>query len=89
MMPPRLRNRTPILGEGLVVFPVVLPKEHVVYLKGLLEAHDGIGSFFAEKGGALSLFTTVDQTEELREFLGEVKKEIPGLDFGDPVAAES
>jgi len=87
MMPPRLRNRTPLLGEGLVVFPVNVPKEQVVYLKGLLEAHDGIGSFFAEKGGALSLFTTVDQTEELRTFLTEVKKEIPGLDFEEPVAA--
>ncbi len=87
MMPPRLRNRTPLLGEGLVVFPVVLPKEHVVYLKGLLEAHDGIGSFFAEKGGALSLFTTSDQTEELRAFLVAVKGEIPGLSFGEPVVA--
>lgn len=56
-------------SQGLHVQTLTVPANEVVYLKALLEAHEGIGAMFAESGGALMLGTTPSMRAELEEFV--------------------
>lgn len=54
----------------------MIAKEAVVYLRGILEASNGLASIFSLKGGALTLVADPSRTRELDEFLGDLKTEL-------------
>ena len=78
------RDAAPIapLGPGMVERCVSLPSPEVVFLKGILEAHDGLAQVYAEKGGQLTICTTVEQAEELDALLQSLTKDLPSLLLG-------
>ncbi len=77
-------DATPIapLGPGMVERRVSLPSREVVFLKGIIEAHDGLAQVYAEKGGELTICTTVEQAAELDALLRSLTKDIPSLLLG-------
>jgi hypothetical protein len=54
---------------------LVKPRD-VVFLKGLLEAADGLAQLFAEEGGAVTIATTNSQADDLDALLDQVFAEI-------------
>lgn len=67
------------LGPGMVERRVSLPAPEVVFLKGILEAHDGLAQVYAEKGGDLVICTTEQQAKDLDDLLAKLAKELPSL----------
>jgi hypothetical protein len=64
------------LGEGMVARHVIVASRDVVFLKGLLEAHEGLAQVYAEKGGDLTICTTREQSKELDELLKKLATEM-------------
>lgn len=48
----------------------------VVFLKGILEASEGLGTIFAERGGELFVAAPPDREQELVELLDDLAREI-------------
>ena len=55
----------------------------VVFVKGLLEASDGLAALFAERGGDLVLVAPYGREEELAELLRDLEVEL-GARVGAP-----
>jgi hypothetical protein len=64
------------LGEGMISRRVIVESRDVVFLKGLLEAHEGLAQVYAEKGGDLTICTTRDQAKELDALLQKLATEM-------------
>lgn len=79
--PPR-RVRAAISTErataGLAVGRLVVAPEHVVFVKGVIEASDGLACLFADRGGDLRIASPVDRAAELRELLADLAAELGG-----------
>jgi hypothetical protein len=56
----------------------------VVYLKGILEASEGLGAVFAERGGELVVTAPPDRRADLAELLDDLAQEL-----GASVGAET
>ena len=74
----RTKSVTPIEDAcaGLVSRPFVVPASEVVYVKGLIEASEGLANLFAERGGELTIATTASQEAELVRFLEDLAAEL-------------
>ncbi len=66
----------PLLGQGLISRHVRVAKEDVVFLKGVFEASEGVGSLFAERGGDLVIAAPVSRQVELDELLADMMVEL-------------
>lgn len=66
----------PLVGPGLVTRSVRVEPRDVVFVKGLLEASDGLGALFAERGGDLVLAAHESRAAELDELLRDLEREI-------------
>lgn len=75
----KVRAVAPLLGEGLVSRQVVVPAKEVVFIKGVLEAHEGLAQVFAESGGDLVIATTESQAAELDALLPGLLAEVGGF----------
>ncbi len=64
------------LGEGMVARRVIVPSRDVVFLKGVLEAHEGLAQVYAERGGDLTICTTTEQARELDALLAKLATEM-------------
>jgi len=53
----------------------VAPRD-VVYLKGILEASEGLAALFAERGGELVITSPLDRAEELEVLLRDLAEEL-------------
>lgn len=73
-----------MLGEGLVARRVVVPAREVVFVKGVLEASEGLAQVFAESGGDLVIATTESQVEDLDALLPALLKEVGGALVPEP-----
>lgn len=51
----------------------------VVFLKGVLEASEGLAIMFAQRGGDLTIATTVGQENELDRTLSDLSSELDGM----------
>lgn len=56
----------------------------VVYVKGVLEASEGLGVLFGERGGELILATPKSRLAELDLMLSDLQKEIGGVLEANP-----
>jgi hypothetical protein len=71
--PPR-----PLLA-GLVVRRVRIAPREVVFLKGVIEASEGVAAVFAESGGDLTIATLPTQRDELDRILQDLQEETGAL----------
>jgi hypothetical protein len=69
----------PLLGEGLVTRRVVVRARDVGFLKGIVEAHEGLAIVFAESGGELTLASAADRERELDELARDLVLELGGI----------
>jgi cobalamin biosynthesis protein CbiG len=66
----------PCVGPGMSVRRALVKPRDVVFLKGLLEAADGLAQLFAEEGGAVTIATTNSQARDLDALLDAVFDEL-------------
>lgn len=66
----------PLLGEGLVARRVVVRARDVAFLKGVVEAHEGLAQVFAEHGGELTLAAPASRARELDELVTDLVAEL-------------
>ena len=77
-MLPRRRTALPmnVVCSGMLVSEVAVRAPDVVFVKGLLEASDGLANVFAERGGDLTIVAPQGRGAELAEFLHDLEVEI-------------
>lgn len=63
---------------GLCVGRLTVSPERVVFVKGIVEASEGLAALFAERGGELSIASPHDRAEELAELLRDLASELGG-----------
>lgn len=69
----------PLLGAGLVTRRLVVRARDVGFLKGIVEAHEGLALVFAESGGELTLASAADREAELDELARDLAVELGGI----------
>jgi hypothetical protein len=67
-----------LLNELVIRRVRVAPRE-VVFLKGVLEASEGVAAVFAESGGDLTIATLPSQKDELDRILQDLRDETGAL----------
>jgi hypothetical protein len=73
---------SPLVGEGMVTRKVCVPSREVVFVKGIVEAHDGLAQVFAEHGGDLTLAAPADREAELDQLARDLAREVGGVFSG-------
>ena len=69
----------PLVGEGMITRRLVVRAKDVAYLKGIVEAHDGLAQVFAEAGGDLTIAAPVGREAELDELVRDLAEELGGI----------
>ena len=67
-----------LLG-GLVARRVRVPAREVVFVKGVIEASEGVAVVFADHGGDLTIATLPSQKDELDRILQDLESETGAL----------
>ncbi|RYG64806.1 hypothetical protein EON77_19280 [bacterium] len=70
---------TPALSAELATVEIRFPCEQVVFVKGIVEAHEGLATFFAERGGDVVLAAPRERAAELRELAADLAREFGGM----------
>jgi Domain of unknown function (DUF4911) len=85
-MPPRRKSALPldVVRAGMVAREVSVRPPDVVFVKGLIEASDGLAAVFAERGGELTIVSPRDRAAELGELLADLE-----ADLGARLGAEA
>ena len=63
-------------GAGMLVCEVSVRAPEVVFVKGLVEASDGLASVFCDRGGSLVLASPLDRKVELALFLRDLEADV-------------
>ncbi len=69
----------PLVGEGMVTRRLCVPSREVVFVKGIVEAHDGLAQVFGEHGGDLTIASPADRERELDELVRDLAREVGGV----------
>jgi hypothetical protein len=77
--PEHTKSVPPLVGAGLVVRRVRVRPREVVFLKGVLEASEGLAAVFAEAGGDLLVAACTSQARELDRVLADLEVELGAL----------
>jgi hypothetical protein len=64
------------VGAGMLVRRVIVRPPDVVFVKGIVEASDGLAALFAEQGGELLLVAPHEREAELCELLADLEAEL-------------
>jgi hypothetical protein len=67
------------MGEGMIARSLVVRAKDVVFVKGVIEAHDGLAHVFAESGGDLTIAAAVGREAELDELVNDLANELGGI----------
>ncbi len=70
---------TPALCAELATVAIRFPCEAVVLIKGIVEAHEGLATFFAERGGDVVLAAPIERAAELAAFAADLAREFGGI----------
>ena len=73
------RSVPPLVGEGMISRRIVVRAKDVAYLKGIVEAHDGLAQVFAERGGDLTIAAPAGREAELDELVADLAAELGGI----------
>lgn len=90
----RARTKAPLpielMRSGMIARELSVSPPDVVFVKGLIEASEGIGALFAESGGDLTIVAPESRWAEMSELLADLEIEI-GARLGPilPVLGES
>ncbi len=68
-----------MMVRDLVVRRVRVAPREVVFLKGVIEASEGVAAVFAESGGDLTIATMPSQKDELDRILQDLQAETGAL----------
>jgi hypothetical protein len=63
----------------MVVRRITVRVADVVFLKGIVEAQDGLAQVFAEHGGDLTLASPADRERELDELVTDLCRELGAM----------
>jgi hypothetical protein len=69
----------PAIGPGMVVRRVVVRAKDVVFLKGIVEASEGLAQVFAESGGDLTIAAPADRERELDALVDDLCAELGAM----------
>ncbi len=72
-------SRPPFIGDGMVTRAIVVRARDVVFVKGLVEASEGLAQVFAEHGGDLTLASPACREEELDALVEDLVAEVGAL----------
>ncbi len=72
------RSVPPFVGPGMVTRSLVVRAKDVVFVKGIVEASEGLAQLFAEHGGDLTLASPKDREAELDELVLELAQAADG-----------
>jgi hypothetical protein len=72
-------SQAPMVGEGMVTRRVLVRAKDVVFVKGILEASEGLAQLFAEAGGDLTLAAPACREEELDALVDDLVVEVGAL----------
>ncbi len=67
------------VGDGMVTRRLVVRAPDVAFLKGIVDAHEGLAQVFAEKGGDLVLAAPADREAELDQLVRDLAREFGGV----------
>lgn len=74
-------------SEGLVGFDLTVHERDVVFVKGIVEASEGLAVLLAERGGQLRLASPPDRAAELAELVQDLALELRG--YAHPASEET
>jgi len=63
-------------ASGQLSVRVEVDPRDVVFIKGLVEASDGLASVFCDRGGSLVLAAPLDRRAELAAFLRDLERDL-------------
>jgi hypothetical protein len=63
----------------MVTRRLVVRARDVVFVKGVVESHDGLAHVFAERGGDLTIAAAADREAELDELVTDLARELGGI----------
>jgi hypothetical protein len=69
----------PCIGPGMVSRRIVVRAKDVAFLKGVVEAREGIAQVFAERGGDLTIASPADRERELDELVDDLCAELGAM----------
>ncbi len=72
-------SQAPMIGEGMVVRKILVRAKDVVFIKGILEASEGLAQLFAEEGGDLTLAAPACREAELEALVCDLVVEVGAL----------
>ena len=73
------RSVPPCVGPGMVSRRVIVRAKDVVFIKGIVEASEGLAQVFAERGGELTLAAPAGRAAELDELVDDLRRELGAL----------
>lgn len=62
-------------GEGMVSRRILVPSAQVVFVKGIIDAHEGLAQVFADSGGDLMVAAPANRARELDELVDDLVRE--------------
>ncbi len=69
----------PCIGPGMITRRLVIRSRDVVFLKGIVEASEGLAQVFAERGGELTLASPEGRAAELDELVDDLCRELGAM----------
>ena len=76
------RAVSPCIGPGMVTRELVVRAEDVVFVKGIVEASEGLAQVFAERGGDLTIAAAAGREAELDDLVRELARAAGGHTAG-------
>ncbi len=73
------KSVAPLIGPGMVTRKIVIRAKDVVFLKGIVEASEGLAQVFAESGGDLTLAAPADRERELDLLVADLCAELGAM----------
>jgi|HubBroStandDraft_2_1064218.scaffolds.fasta_scaffold2484715_1 hypothetical protein len=69
----------PLIGPGMVARRLLMRASDVVFVKGILEASEGLAQLFAEEGGDVTLAAPACREAELDALVDDLVAEVGAL----------
>jgi hypothetical protein len=69
-------SQPPFVGEGMVTRRLLVRAKDVVFVKGLIEASEGLAQLFAESGGDVTLAAPACREAELDALVEDLVAEV-------------
>lgn len=65
--------------ERMVARAIVVRERDIVFLKGIVEAHDGVAQVYGERGGSVVITAPESRERELDELVDDLVRELGAI----------